>query len=177
MHHTDCLIPVSWSGLLYLSLFLAAKFSLRIPYTTNPSRASLTSSEDALSPSGPLGDNTDSSATTAKDSLLGHTTALENRYQAAGPPAYLIFLVLVPCGAAAYIALSRWMDYAHHGFDVFSGSLIGIVSAYVSFRWYNPAISAGGGFAWGPRSPARAFGIGVGSGGYVDASREHDAEV
>jgi PAP2 superfamily len=93
---------------------------------------------------------------------------IPNRDEAAAPPLYLLFVLLVPIGGAFYIALSRYMDYAHHGFDILSGSLIGIVSAYFSFRWYHPPLARGSGWAWGPRSPGRAFEVGVGVDGYVE---------
>ena len=53
--------------------------------------------------------------------------------------------------------------------DLISGSLIGIGSAWFAFRWYHLPIGRGSGWAWGPRSKDRAFGIGVGIGNYADA--------
>ncbi|KAB8339250.1 hypothetical protein FH972_022184 [Carpinus fangiana] len=53
----------------------------------------------------------------------------------------------------------------------FCGSVIGIVCAWFSFRLYHLPIARGSGWAWGPRSRGRAFGVGVGSHGYVNESR------
>ena len=60
----------------------------------------------------------------------------------------------------------------HHGFDIISGALLGIASAWLGFRWYHLPISRGGGWAWAPRSHDRAFRRGIGLPTYVsnDAS-------
>lgn len=51
------------------------------------------------------------------------------------------FIVMIPTLAAALIAVSRIMDARHHPFDVISGSLLGIMMAYGSYRQYFPPIS------------------------------------
>ena len=89
------------------------------------------------------------------------------RNEAAAPPIYLLLTLMVPIGTAFYICASRWFDYRHHGFDIISGSLIGIFTAWFSFRLYHMPIARGSGWSWGPRSPRRAFGVGVGSLGWV----------
>lgn len=89
------------------------------------------------------------------------------RNQAAAPPVYTLILILVPLGAAFYISSTRYTDFRHHGFDIISGSLLGIVCAWFSFRWYHLPVTRGAGWAWGPRSYQRAWGIGVGRGAYV----------
>lgn len=50
-------------------------------------------------------------------------------------------IVIIPCLAATLVAVSRIMDARHHPFDVISGSLLGIVCAYISYRQYFPPIS------------------------------------
>jgi membrane-associated phospholipid phosphatase len=162
----------SWSGLLYLSLFLCAKFSIAVPYlpitvapvkmqqgrnTTllplhniNPGQAS---SQDNKSPSPPPVDPSES------------VMSIYN--QTADAPKYLLLLAFVPPVVATYIASTRYTEYWHFGFDVLSGSLIGIASAWFAFRWHHLPIRRGQGWAWGPRSMKRAFGIGVGVGSYV----------
>jgi hypothetical protein len=89
------------------------------------------------------------------------------RNQNAAPPVYTLILILVPLGAAVYISSTRFTDFRHHGFDIISGSLLGIVCAWFSFRWYHLPVTRGAGWAWGPRSYERAWGIGVGRGAYV----------
>lgn len=89
------------------------------------------------------------------------------RYQSAAPPVYTLALVLTPVGTAIYVASTRFTDFRHFGFDLLFGSLIGITTAWFSFRWYHLPITRGAGWAWGPRSYQRAFGIGVGVGSYV----------
>ncbi|KAF2088712.1 PAP2-domain-containing protein, partial [Saccharata proteae CBS 121410] len=51
------------------------------------------------------------------------------------------FIILVPTLAAALVAASRIMDARHHPFDVISGSLIGILTAWGSYRQYFPPVS------------------------------------
>ncbi|KAI9879815.1 MAG: hypothetical protein M1830_006997 [Pleopsidium flavum] len=51
------------------------------------------------------------------------------------------FVVLVPTLGAALIAVSRIMDARHHPFDVISGSLLGTVVAWCSYRQYFGPIS------------------------------------
>jgi PAP2 superfamily len=52
-----------------------------------------------------------------------------------------MFIVLVPSLGAALVAGSRIMDARHHPFDVISGSLIGILIAWIAYRQYFPSIS------------------------------------
>lgn len=51
------------------------------------------------------------------------------------------FIVLLPTVGAALIAISRIMDARHHPFDVISGSLLGILVAWGSYRQYFPSLS------------------------------------
>lgn len=69
--------------------------------------------------------------------------------------------------SAIYVCSTRFTDFRHFGFDLLFGSLIGITCAWFSFRWYHLPITRGAGWAWGPRSYERAWGIGVGVGSYV----------
>ncbi|KAH9865546.1 hypothetical protein J1614_009131 [Plenodomus biglobosus] len=162
----------SWAGLLYLTLFLASKFSVAIPhlsprpYSLNPAYTS------AVAPS-----NLKKQRTTLpfhkQDSTLSASAypTEENvvpiRYQNAAPPVWTLVLVLVPVASAIYIASTRFTDFRHFGFDLLFGSLIGITCAWFSFRFYHLPVTRGAGWAWGPRSYERAWGIGVGRGSYV----------
>lgn len=51
------------------------------------------------------------------------------------------FIILIPTLGAALIAGSRIMDARHHPFDVLSGSLLGILVAWGSYRQYFPPVS------------------------------------
>lgn len=68
------------------------------------------------------------------------------------------FIVMVPTLAAALVAGSRIMDARHHPFDVLSGSLMGILVAWGSYRQYFPPVSE----TWrkGRAYPIRAWGRG-----------------
>jgi hypothetical protein len=107
----------------------------------------------------------DSDATAAGEQLR----PVPPRNQAASPPNHLIVIAFIPVAAAVYICSTRFVEFYHFGFDLISGSIIGIGSAWFAFRWYHLPIGKGSGWAWGPRSKDRAFGIGVGIGNYADA--------
>ncbi|KAI7365178.1 hypothetical protein KC354_g5092 [Hortaea werneckii] len=85
----------------------------------------------------------------------------------AAPPTWGVAVAIIPLGVAAYISSTRYAEYWHHGFDCIVGALIGILSAYFAFRWYQMPLQQGQGWAWGPRTRDRAFGVGVGSGNYA----------
>ncbi|KAF2105543.1 phosphatidic acid phosphatase type 2/haloperoxidase [Lophiotrema nucula] len=123
---------IAFAGLTYLSLFLAAKLAVAIPFLPH-------TSQDAVR---------------------------SERRIAAAPPLYLLVIVLVPLGAAIYIASTRFTDYKHHGFDVLFGSVEGIICAWFAFRYYHLPISRGAGWAWGPRHSSVAFGTGMNVKGY-----------
>lgn len=50
-------------------------------------------------------------------------------------------IVMIPCLAATLIAVSRIMDARHHPFDVITGSMLGVLTAYLSYRQYFPPVS------------------------------------
>lgn len=170
----------SWAGLLYVTLFLASKFSVAIPFlpprpfSTNPAHTSAVTRSNLRRNILP---------TNTKEASLPSPTyhseehVVPIRYQAAAPPVYTLVLILVPVGAAIYITASRFTDYRHFGFDLLFGSLIGITTSWFSFRWYHLPITRGAGWAWGPRSYQRSWGIGVGVGSYVGTEGwSHHAE-
>lgn len=172
-------LTASWAGLLYLTLYLCSKFAVVIPHL--PVR---TGDDIEQTDADTKFDNATSIDTQRRPMLAryGKTTRsgkplVRARDEAAAPPVYGLFAILVPLGGALYICLSRYMDYAHHGFDIISGSVIGIVCAWFSFRLYHLPIARGSGWSWGPRSRDRAFGVGVGSHGYVDETRFTKASI
>ncbi|OIW34975.1 hypothetical protein CONLIGDRAFT_567963 [Coniochaeta ligniaria NRRL 30616] len=179
-------------GLIYLSLFLASKFAITIPFLayssytddTNvsvsafPSRMSAAHTSTTLPYKGgetyELSDHRPRAAQqealnlgsdpSVKRRLDAHThTIAAVRRQAAAPPLYLLLLCAIPFFAAIFIASSRWFDFRHHGFDILFGFVIGTVTAFFAFRYYHLPIGRGAGWAWGPRSRDKAFWAGVGS--------------
>jgi diacylglycerol diphosphate phosphatase/phosphatidate phosphatase len=76
---------------------------------------------------------------------------MDNRGEAWKP-----LVVMVPILAATLVAVSRIMDARHHPFDVITGSLLGTVCGYVSYRQYFPPITE----AWrkGRAYPIRTWG-------------------
>ncbi|ORY09058.1 PAP2 domain-containing protein [Clohesyomyces aquaticus] len=162
----------SWAGLLYLTLFLASKFAVAIPFlaprpfSTNPAYTSAVSRSNLRSkPILPIHSKSHTDSTLSGSAPEEHVVPIRN--QAAAPPVYTLVLILVPIASAIYISSTRFTDYRHHGFDIIFGSLIGIVCSWFSFRWYHLPIRTGAGWAWGPRTYQRAWGIGVGVGAYV----------
>ncbi|KAK7988185.1 lipid transporter atnI [Apiospora arundinis] len=180
----------SAAGLIYLSLFLASKFSVTIPFLASggypddanamssfPSRLArnrgnadesmrLTSSngtEELGNPNDPV---------VAKE-IATHTKAvLAVRRQAAAPPIYLLAITCVPFFLAIFIASSRWFDFRHHGFDILFGFLIGTITAWFAFRYYHLPIARGAGWAWAPRSHDKAFWAGMGSYSYATEKKD-----
>lgn len=130
--------------MVFLALFLASKFSIWF---------------SLLPLSGSTGDAYSRRRTDSRQVVY--------RDEGAAPPNWLLFLVLIPLGIAIYITGTRFFDYYHFGFDLITGSLVGILTAWFSFRWYNLPLGRSAGWAWGPRSRDRAFGIGVGTHGWV----------
>ncbi|KAJ5589291.1 hypothetical protein N7537_011969 [Penicillium hordei] len=124
----------SFSGLLYLTLWLCSKFSIAFPYL----------------PRYPVEDQ----------KHVDDDTSVRKR--GAAPPVYLMLIAFVPTATACFISASRWFNYRHHGFDILFGSALGIFFAYIGFNMYHLPIRRGAGWAWGARSRRRAFLRGVG---------------
>ncbi|KAK5651764.1 hypothetical protein OQA88_11726 [Cercophora sp. LCS_1] len=174
------------AGLIYLSLFVASKFAITIPYyapganassfAAFPSRTRSNGNSKTAEESYELQNrgqaNTSSSPVDLKHLSYNNHTVAAVRRQAAAPPLYLLLLAVLPFFGAVFIASSRWFDFRHHGFDILFGFFIGTVSAFFSFYYYHLPISNGAGWAWGPRSVDKAFWAGVGSASYA-TGREH----
>lgn len=181
------------AGLVYLSLFIASKFAITIPflaagptvdassYSAFPSRThhntgfSMGGTESyEMASRGPGGTGSGRTYTggsigaVEEKRLAQHTRAVAAvRRQAAAPPLYLLLICIIPWFASIFIASSRWFDFRHHGFDILFGYIIGLVSAFFAFRYYHLPLSQGAGWAWGPRSRDKAFWAGVGSYSYA----------
>lgn len=168
----------SAGGLIYLSLFLASKFVVTIPWIV-PSSQTLDANLHAAFPSRAPTDSSsmstaynpgyDDPRVTAKmaERHARHNAHIQSiRRQAAAGPVYLLAITLVPFCVAIFVSTSRWFDYRHHGFDILFGFLIGTITAIYSFRYYHMPIRAGAGWAWAPRSPDRSFWAGVGRIGF-----------
>ncbi|OBT89439.1 hypothetical protein VE02_02021 [Pseudogymnoascus sp. 03VT05] len=162
----DIVPVIAFAGLVYLSLFLAGKFSVGIP------SSSVISSRCWASNQGPTSTEPRSNPLAKATSSRSHTA----RKQAAAPPIYLIVLILIPIGAAIYIASTRYADDKHHGFDVLFSSIEGALCAWFGFRLYHLPVHRAAGWSWGPRSRNKALGIGIGAAGYVDTESGVDLE-
>lgn len=152
--------PVSFAGMLYLTLWLCAKFSVAFPYL-GPlafgarSPAAVVAANAHL----PKAENESSNSTTTL------TASTSPRDQGAAPPVYLQILAFFPVCVAFFVACSRYHDHRHAGFDIISGSVLGIFFAYVGFHMYHVPLRRSDGWAWSARSRRHAFFRGV---GYAD---------
>lgn len=180
----------SWAGMLYLSLFLCSKFAIAIPFLPHNTTSQIAgvsgsenhqllplNSEGRYSTEDPQDKRFDS-----RHSNLVDSAPVPIRNQAAAPPNHLIIIAFIPIGIAVWITSTRFVEYYHFGFDMISGALIGIVSAWFAFRWYHLPVRNGQGWAWGARSRNRAFGIAVGTNNYVgeegwDTARKRNRDV
>ncbi|KAK7903359.1 hypothetical protein LTR67_001378 [Exophiala xenobiotica] len=162
----------SWAGMLYLSLFICAKFAVQIPFlpptpASQHSRRYISTFDEEDDTPHEHEEDRSSKNLRSDTSTSSPTHTHPPRNEAAAPPIYLLIIAFVPIGVAFFISVSRWFDYRHHGFDIISGSLIGIFTAWFGFRWYHLPIRGGSGWAWGARSRDRAFWLGIGHANYV----------
>lgn len=157
----------SSSGLIYLSLFIASKLAITIPFL--PASAS-NPTELAAFPSRMPGQSRHNTGNSSHDSLEEAATdkkIVAARNLSAAPPLYLLVFAIIPFFGSIYISATRFSDFRHHGFDILFGYTIGVVTAIFGFRFYHLPISSGAGWSWGPRSKSRSFWAGVGVGNYV----------
>ncbi len=169
----------SSAGLIYLSLFLASKLAIHIPYLS-PSLYNTDKTRFSAFPSRAEKTTKDTKHADSDDKVLieasrvtepsGHNDAIiAARNEAAAPPLYLLVFATVPFFSSVYIASTRYSDFRHHGFDILFGYFIGTVCAVFAFRYYHLPIQTGAGWSWGPRSRDRSFWAGVGVGNYVSS--------
>jgi membrane-associated phospholipid phosphatase len=162
----------SAAGLIYLSLFLASKLAITLPFlASNSDEAHLSA----------FPSRAERKAMASGDHLeepSGHNDAvIAARNQAAAPPVYLLLIAALPTFASIYIASTRYSDFRHHGFDILSGYFIGAITSIFAFRYYHLPISAGAGWSWGPRSRDRSWWAGVGVGSYVGSNKSTEADM
>ena len=179
----------SSAGLIYLSLFIASKFTVAIPFLP-PAAYSSSMARFAAFPSRAEKAGNRNPAGAAQDKIVpspiedsylqpsGHDDAMiAIRNQTASPPVYLLVFAIIPWFASIYIASTRYSDFRHHGFDILFGYLIGTISAVFAFRYYHLPISRGAGWSYGPRSRDRAFFAGIGIGSYALNKEKHESVV
>ncbi|CAM1508918.1 Fc.00g026570.m01.CDS01 [Cosmosporella sp. VM-42] len=163
----------SAAGLVYLSLFLAAKLwaaPASLPPSSSPGMSSSESTDHATQINSTQGaaNTSDPPGRRYYHKLTGEDNSnVSAREQAAGAPVYLLVISMAPFAAAVFICSSRWYDFQHHGFDILFGFLIGTLSSLLAFRHYHLPPSRGAGWSWGPRQKHKAFWAGVGSEGYL----------
>lgn len=175
----------SSSGLIYISLFIASKLAISIPYLAPRTHSRDSTRYYSAFPSRLAQRPNGSSSHYDKvgsgvDAFAGNTghddSEIAARNQAASPPLYLLIFAVAPFFAAIYIASTRYSDFRHHGFDILFGFFIGTVCAIFAFRFYHLPMGRGAGWSYGPRSRQRAFWAGVGVGTYVGNEVDFESE-
>ncbi|RKF59204.1 putative lipid phosphate phosphatase 3, chloroplastic [Golovinomyces cichoracearum] len=169
----------SAGGLIYLSLFIASKLAITIPYLSPSTFAGNHDIRHRAFPSRTRNGSSRKEKNCSRcndQNLLNNSfnfdeVTVEARNEAAAPPVYLLIFAIVPFFASIYISSTRYSDFRHHGFDILFGYMIGLISAIFSFRLYHLPINQGAGWAWGPRSSERCFWAGVGVGTYAKCSK------
>jgi membrane-associated phospholipid phosphatase len=161
------------SGLVYLSLWLAAKLRVGVPFLLGGAIDEAENSIKSHSHHARAAANVDVIADAPGDGAYNTAGLLtySARRQDAAAPIYLLVIVLIPLGTAIFICASRWYDFQHHGFDIIVGFLMGVLSSILAFKYYHLPMSRGAGFAWAPRSEKKAFWSGLGKGGFSDRRR------
>lgn len=137
----------SFAGMTYLTLWLCAKFSVAFPYIGPLAFGAKAPAATRIM------QKTESEAATASTNPMSTSP----RDQGAAPPVYLQILAFVPVCVAFFVACSRYHDHRHAGFDIISGSVIGIFFAYIGFHMYHLPLRRSDGWAWAARSRRHAF--------------------
>lgn len=152
----------SFAGLLYLTLWFCAKFSITIPF--HPSNILSRQNHQSQSTS-----RAQHRSTTSDPEPLDTSSKspISLRDHGAAPPAYLVMFAFIPVMGAMYIASSRWVDHRHHGFDILFGSFLGCAFAWLGFSLYHQPLGSGQGWAWGARHGPRAFFTHIGDSRYA----------
>ncbi|KAF4547804.1 PAP2-like protein 4 [Elsinoe fawcettii] len=146
----------AFAGLAYLALWLCVKFNVTFPYVQPYTAHELAASpvhDEATLPTYNVGHE----ASPRRTALVDRHPVQMYRKAAAAPPVWAIAIPFIPVLFAVWIASTRYQEYKHDGFDVISGSLCGLLTAYVGFRTYHNSIMRGPSWTWGPRTVDNAF--------------------
>lgn len=151
-----------------MTLWLCAKFSVAFPYLGPLAFGARSPAAETAAAARASTHPITASKTEAANENMNVANSFRSkspRDQGAAPPVYLQVLVFVPVCVAFFVACSRYHDHRHAGFDIISGSILGIFFAYVAFRMYHLPLPRSEGWAWAARSRRHAFFRGV---GYAD---------
>lgn len=167
----------SFSGLLYLSLWLATKLNVTLPYvqpfTAHDLAVAAARTEDRHDEEEGLAlSNLDEDPT---HSLVDLNPVELYRQSGAAVPIYGIVIAILPTLLAIWIAATRYQDYKHHGIDIFTGALVGSLLAAASFRSYHASLARGTAWTWAPRAADHAFAVTTSRGGKVGPARRRGA--
>ncbi|KAG8626349.1 hypothetical protein KVT40_005294 [Elsinoe batatas] len=147
----------AFAGLVYLSLWLCVKFNVTFPYVQPYTAHELATAPAEDQATLPTYNNPANVASPRKSGLTDRHPLQLYRKAGAAPPVWGIGIALTPILFAVWIASTRYQEYKHDGFDCISGSVCGILTAWVSFRMYHNSITRGQTWTWAPRSVDNAF--------------------
>ena len=143
----------SWSGLLYLSLWLASKMNLTLPYIQPYTARDLEMAAARDQVTLPL-HNAESSK---RKALSSHHNTEFYRHTGAAAPIYAVIIALLPILLAVYITSTRYQEFKHKGVDLTVGALVGSGFALLGYRSYHSSLTRGQAWTWAPRSHESAF--------------------
>lgn len=132
----------AFSGLGFLSLWLAGQLGLFATPHANRAALASTNSTSAGSGSG----NGNASSTGAGAGMAATTGVFIGHPRS--PRLWRAFVSLAPLWLAVYIASSRVQDHRHHTSDVVVGAVLGLLGAALSYRLYFPPLDADAGVVW-----------------------------
>jgi membrane-associated phospholipid phosphatase len=124
----------SSAGLVYLSLWLSARLSVRIPDLNHTSLPIHAGSKDKTR----------------------HAQSVSDLQSA--PPLWQAAIALCPIVVALFVCASRYADFHHAGIDIVAGAILGTLIGWASFRLYHLPMQRGAGaLTWAPRPRRQPF--------------------
>ncbi|GAM86168.1 hypothetical protein ANO11243_041790 [Dothideomycetidae sp. 11243] len=149
----------AFSGLLYLSLWLAAKLNVTLPYVQPYTAYDLETAAAEDDTALPTHNGQVETETHVTPSLLSHHSLELYRQTGAAVPIYGYIIVLLPILLAIYIVSTRYQEFKHAGVDITVGCLVGSAFAILGFRSYHSSLTRGTSWTWAPRSAEQAFAV------------------
>lgn len=120
----------SSAGMVYLTLWLCARWSIAIPL---------------LQRSSGYRDSKQRKRSNSAEAQVA-------------PPLWQAAIAFTPIFVALFVCASRYADFHHAGFDIIAGAVIGTVFGWASFRLYHlPIRRSKHAMAWGPRNHQNPF--------------------
>ncbi|KAF2154563.1 PAP2-domain-containing protein [Myriangium duriaei CBS 260.36] len=160
----------AWSGLLYLSLWLAAKLNVTLPYVQPYTAHDLEVAANKDHETLPVYQD-ESENDSQTHSLVNLNPVETYRQSGAAVPIYGLIISILPILLAIYIVSTRYQEFKHSGVDITVGSLVGSGFAILAFRSYHSSLTRGCAWTWAPRPADHAFAVTTSTGAKVGPRR------